>query len=133
VVGVLTSLHTLDARTQIGQNGEELVAEYLLSLGWQIVDRNWRCELGEIDLGCLEPSPIGLPRAVVVEVKTRTGTGFGTPLEAITADKLARLNRLASRWAGQLTHPHAGLRVDAVGVLQRRGSRPQLEHVRGLR
>lgn len=126
-------LQTDDARRQFGFDGEQFAATYLQGLGWQIVDTNWRCELGEIDLGCLEPSPLGLPRAVVVEVKTRAGLGYGTPLEAITPEKLARLNQLASRWAAQLDLPHAGLRVDGIGIVRRRGCRPTLEHIRGLR
>lgn len=125
-----TSTHT--PSRQLGFSGEDYVAKYLESLGWQIVARNWRCELGELDLCCLDPGP-GLPTAVAVEVKTRTGLGFGLPLEAITEEKRRRLNRLASHWASQLDLPHSGLRVDAVGVLKLPGSVPQIQHVRGLR
>lgn len=119
-------------KLRIGGLGEQLAAEYLSGLGWTIVARNWRCDQGEIDIAALEPAS-GPPIAVVVEVKSRSGLGFGSPLEAITADKLRRLNRLAVIWASQLDVPHRGLRVDALGVLKLAGQAPSFEHVRGIR
>lgn len=116
----------------VGRAGEEQAAAYCESLGWTVVERNWRCPLGELDLVCLEPVADGLPTGVAVEVKTRTGTGFGEPLEAITAAKLARLRRLAAEWAAQHRGQVAGVRLDGIGILKCPGWAPLVTHVRGM-
>lgn len=115
-----------------GRRGEDIAADYLQRLGWSVVDRNWRCDIGELDLVCLEPVPGRRPLGVAVEVKTRRGRRFGDPLEAITAAKLARLHRLATQWARNHRSVISGLRLDAVGVLNLPGRAPELRHVRGI-
>lgn len=116
----------------VGRNGEDIAGRYLSGLGWRILSRNWRCDLGEIDIGALEPVAAGPPVAVVVEVKTRSGLRYGDPLEAITFDKSARLSRLAARWAASVDLPYRGLRVDGVAVLLKRGSSPLVRHVKNI-
>ena len=107
-----------------------MAASHLLGLGWTILDRNWRCRAGELDIVALEPGRP--PRLVVVEVKAKAGAGFGDPLEAITIAKAARLGRLALWW--QRCHPGVpgGLRLDAIGITKQAGQAPVLRHVRGL-
>lgn len=112
----------------LGRRGEDYVAAYLQRLGWQIVARNWRCSEGEIDLVARDRAGV----AVVCEVKTRTGRGFGDPLEAVTWAKARRLRRLAAAWAREQTQPLAGLRVDAFGVVMHRDETASIEHVRGI-
>jgi putative endonuclease len=78
----------------LGVQGEALAAEYLESLGWQILDRNWRDgRRGELDLVVRDRDVV-----IAVEVKTRSGTGYGTPFEAITSLKASRLRRLLLGW-----------------------------------
>ena len=109
----------------VGAWGETLAAEFLMKLGWDILERNWRCRAGEIDLVAREPGG----RVVLVEVKTRSGRGFGAPLEAITVAKQAKLRELAHHW--RRAHRGAGpVRVDAVGVLRERDG-VEITHVRG--
>jgi putative endonuclease len=112
------------AKDELGRRGEHLAAEYLQALGFAIIDRNWRCTDGEIDLVARDGD-----ETVFVEVKTRAGLGFGHPFEAITARKLARLRRLASQWCR--AHPDVtGLvRIDAVAVVAPRGEGPTIEHL----
>ena len=78
---------------QLGIDGEDLVAAWYVSQGYEVVARNWRCREGELDL---------IVRAgrtfVFCEVKTRTSDAFGAPVEAVTSDKQQRLRRLAARW-----------------------------------
>jgi putative endonuclease len=111
-------------RTQaLGRSGEDLAVDHLLAQGYTIIDRNWRCPMGELDIVARDGAT-----TVVVEVKTRSGSGFGHPLEAITPVKLARLRRLASAWC----EAHGGverLRVDAVAVLVDRHG-VAIDHVR---
>ncbi|MDN3310548.1 YraN family protein [Microbacterium oryzae] len=117
-------------KDELGRAGEERAARYLASEGYEILDRNWRCAAGEIDIVACRGE-----RLAVVEVKTRSGTGYGHPFEAVDARKLKRLWRLAATWAQ--AHPGAldrrSLHVDAVGIV---GPDPRcgvLEHLEDLR
>ena len=77
----------------VGAYGERLAARYLVESGMQILDRNWRCDQGEIDIVAMDDTCL-----VIVEVKTRRSLAFGSPVEAVTAVKAARLRRLAGCW-----------------------------------
>nr|WP_307083327.1 YraN family protein [Arthrobacter agilis] len=115
------------AKDQLGRRGEATAADYLHQAGLRIVDRNWRCAAGEIDLVAVDGSTL-----VIVEVKTRSSDDFGQPLEAITAAKLERLYLLASKWARAHNLRFSGFRIDAVGVLDDGSGAPRIEHVRAL-
>lgn len=94
--------------------------------GWQVVDRNWRCRYGEIDLIVHDPRAGVL---AFVEVKTRRSDAFGGPLAAIDHHKAARLRRLAGQWLQE--HPQRAqvVRVDVVAVWARAGQVPLVRHV----
>lgn len=116
-----------DPRT-VGEYGERLARRYLEDRGHVVVDHNWRCELGEIDLVALDGDCV-----VVCEVKTRRGTGFGDPVEAVLPRKVARLRRLTGAWIE--AHPeHAGrpLRIDVIGVLTPPSGPVEVRHIRGV-
>lgn len=112
----------------IGAQGESLAARYLEAQGATILDRNSRTRLGELDLVALDGDIV-----VAVEVKTRSGTGYGDPLEAITVRKLARLKALIAEWITARPEIRAGgLRVDAIGVTMRKDAEPRIDHLRGI-
>lgn len=112
----------------IGDLGEQLAAEYLERLGYRILARNWRDgNRGELDLIVRDGG-----YAVAVEVKTRNGTGYGHPLEAITTRKAARLRRLLVAWVKQHGLGAGHLRIDAVGVTLCAGEHPRIDHVQGI-
>jgi putative endonuclease len=111
-------------RHVLGIYGERLAADYLSSLGYEILERNWRCGIGEIDLIARDKD-----RWVFVEVKTRNGSGFGAPFEAITHEKMARLRRLVGEWCRLRQVAGVQVRIDAVSVLVDRG-RVELEHLK---
>ncbi|MFM5952484.1 MAG: YraN family protein [Micrococcales bacterium] len=111
-------------RHVLGLYGEKLAGNYLQSLGYEVLERNWRCPLGEIDLIARDDT-----KYVFVEVKTRNGAGFGHPLEAITEVKLSRLRRLVSEWCRSRQLSGIDVRIDAVSVLIDSG-RVQLEHLK---
>jgi len=111
----------------LGRQGEQLAAEYLERAGFRILDRNYRCSAGEIDIVAADRRML-----VACEVKTRSDLRFGTPVEAVTTEKLRRLRRLAVHWV--LVHglTFDGLRVDIVGVLRSSSGDFMIEHVRGV-
>lgn len=110
---------------EFGARGEAAACAHLEQSGYEILERNWRHPLGEIDIIARSGDTI-----VFIEVKTRSGVGFGHPLEAITHDKARRLRRLARQWAAEaVTAPHR-IRIDAIGVIWPRGaSVPMIEHL----
>jgi putative endonuclease len=85
-----------DRRTALGQRGEEAAARWYENNGYRVIARNWRCAQGEIDLLCARVDPAGRTTLVVCEVKARTSSSHGHPLEAVTSAKQARLRRLAT-------------------------------------
>jgi putative endonuclease len=115
------------AKDVLGQRGERLAEQFLTDAGLVIVDRNWRCQQGELDLVARDGDEL-----VFVEVKTRTSTAFGHPLEAITALKLARLRRLAAAWCAEHGARARGIRLDAVAVLAPPSGEPVIEHLRRI-
>lgn len=110
---------------RIGRVGEQLAAAHLLRNGWHIVDRNWRCRAGEIDIVATEHGQL-----VVCEVKTRLSDRAGTPVESVTPRKARRLRGLALEWLAQ-RGGHEPVRVDIIGVSLARDGTPTLLHVRG--
>ncbi|MEO7146959.1 MAG: YraN family protein [Terrimesophilobacter sp.] len=113
------------AKDELGRRGEELAAIYLSTLGHVVLERNWRCSLGEVDLITRDGAD-----TVFVEVKTRSSLAFGHPFEAITDRKLARLRKLAGEWCAQQTSRHGPIRIDAVSVIASSGQTPDIEHLR---
>ena len=91
------------ARQRLGASGEDQAASWYISQGYQVVDRNWRCREGEIDLVCTRGRTV-----VFCEVKTRTSSAFGHPAEAVTATKQRRLRVLATRWLQATDAPVRG-------------------------
>jgi len=110
--------------------GEVAAVHHLVKRGWTIIERNWRCSVGEVDIIAHTSGPD--PVLVFCEVKCRTGVGFGDPLEAITEQKLARLRRLALTWLGDRAEWVPRYRLDAIGVLLPRNGRPQITHLEGV-
>lgn len=115
------------AAAAVGAYGERMAERYLRDRGLTILARNWRCPLGEIDLIARDGSVL-----VVCEVKTRRGTAFGSPIDAVTARKLARLRRLAAAWLHERGGGFAEVRVDVVGVTRPRSGPCRVEHLVGV-
>lgn len=116
------------AKDDLGRRGEELAAEYLTEQGLVVLARNWRCTEGELDIIATD----GHRTVVFCEVKTRSGTGFGMPLEAVTRAKRRRIRRLAFLWMASM-RPRGWpiMRFDVVGIVLADGAAPNLHHVAG--
>lgn len=118
---------TAASKQAMGRYGEEVAERHLVEKGLVVLDRNWRCAEGEIDLVLREGATL-----VVCEVKTRYDDAFGTPHQAVTPGKLERLQRLAARWVEERGVRPPGIRIDLVAIRRPRRGAAQVEHVRGL-
>ncbi|MEO7744624.1 MAG: YraN family protein [Actinomycetota bacterium] len=115
------------AKDTVGRYGEDVAARHLIEQGLVVLHRNWRCELGEIDIIARDGDCL-----VVCEVKTRRSGSFGSPAEAVTPRKVARLRRLAARWLAESgLHPPL-VRIDVVAVSRPRSGAAQVEHLRSV-
>ncbi len=115
-------------RRALGCYGEDLAARRLTEAGMRILDRNWRCRDGEIDIIAADGDTL-----VICEVKTRRVGSYEHPMAAVRPGKTARLRLLAERWLE--LHggpPPGGVRIDVIGVLLPARGAPAVEHVRGV-
>ena len=102
-------------RAEIGALGEELAVEHLTLLGLRVLDRNWRCRYGELDI-------------IAADASTRTAVF----VEVVTPVKVRRIRRLAGLWLGGQTDSWAAVRIDVIGVRIGRQREPEISHVRGV-
>jgi putative endonuclease len=113
------------SRNALGSYGERVAVRVLTDAGLQVLDRNWRCREGELDVVARDGDAL-----VFCEVKTRTGIGFGHPAEAVTAAKRRRLRSLARAWLAAHDHHAPDLRFDVVGVHVPVSGPAQVTHLR---
>lgn len=114
----------MNQKQSLGKYGENCAAEYLQDRGYVILERNWRCRLGEIDLVAKDRGKL-----VFVEVKTRNGGGYGHPFEAITPAKISRMRKLVAEWCAATKTTSVEVRLDAISVLVRDG-KVAIEHLK---
>jgi putative endonuclease len=110
----------------LGRFGEDTAAAHLERAGLVLVERNWRCREGEIDIVAIDGRVL-----VFCEVKTRSTAAFGSPAEAVSPAKLRRLRMLAGRWLHEHPGGWADLRFDVVAVLRTPGGL-EVEHLRAV-
>lgn len=111
-------------KDSLGRHGEDLAVAHLEASGLEVLERNWRCSLGEIDVVAIDGDCL-----VVCEVKTRRTEVTGSPIEAVTPAKLGRLRRLTAAWLAAQDRHFADVRIDVVGVLRPRRGPAVIEHV----
>jgi putative endonuclease len=115
------------AKDAVGRHGEDVAARYVQDAGWRVLERNWRGADGELDLVALDGAVL-----VTVEVKTRSGVGFGHPAEAVTPRKVARLRRLTAQWVAAHDVRPRSIRIDVIAVVLPRSGAAQVEHLVGI-
>lgn len=115
------------AKQVLGRLGEAHAAEYLESAGYRIIERNWRCRYGEIDIVASHQGAL-----VFVEVKTRSSDAFGHPFEAITEAKLRRMQLLARLWSAARPGSFGRPRLDVIGILAPGGALQRVQHLEGV-
>lgn len=112
------------AKDVLGKQGEQLAAEHLEAAGLVVLERNWRCREGEVDILARDGSVL-----VVCEVKTRSSTRFGTPAEAVDFRKSRRLRQLAQIWLAQSGQRFLAVRFDVVAILRLPDGTVELDHL----
>ena len=115
----------MPTRIEVGVTGERLAVDYLKGLGYEILQRNFRCRQGEIDIIARRDDCL-----VFVEVRTKKGREFGTPEESITSSKKEKLIALAEAYLQTLASPPLSWRIDVVAVeLAPDGGLLRLDHI----
>jgi len=112
-------------RKEVGARGEKLAVDFLKGLGYEIVERNFRCRQGELDIIARQAECL-----VFIEVRTRKSGDFGTPEESVTASKREKLVSLADAYIQNLGSPPLSWRIDVVAVeLTADDKISRLEHI----
>ncbi len=116
-------------RLQVGQAGEQAARDHLKRSGFKLVQSNYRCPLGEIDIIARDKNV-----TVIVEVRTKTGSAYGAPEESITKEKARRLNRLALYYLQNVCRREVPCRIDLVAVMLNKDdlSVVRLNHIKGI-
>jgi len=114
-------------KDELGRRGERIARERLIADGHEIIDANWRCPRGELDIVSRDGDWL-----VFTEVKTRSSTRCGHPLEAVTGEKLRRLRELAGRWREANPDARGRSRIDVVAVVAPRVGEPEIVVVRAV-
>lgn len=115
------------AKDAVGAYGERVAERFLVASGLVVLERNWRCALGEIDIVARDGDCL-----VICEVKTRTTSTFGHPVEAVTRAKARRLRLLALEWVKVRGVRPPEIRVDVVAVLRSSQGAAQVSHLRAV-
>ena len=110
-------------RIDLGRAGEEAAAAYLTAQGYRIIDRNFRCKTGEIDIIAGDRETY-----VFIEVKTRQSSRFGAPAEAVTRQKQKQISRTALAFLSRHNLADAPARFDVISVLSD-GSEMKISHI----
>ncbi|GAB7027017.1 YraN family protein [Geotalea toluenoxydans] len=109
----------------LGEVGESIAVTFLKGLKYTIIERNFRCKCGEIDIIARDGKTL-----VFVEVKTRRTNAFGVPQLAVTPFKQRQISKTALTWLAQKKLQDAGARFDVIAILQPDHAVPEIDHIR---
>ncbi|MCT1398586.1 YraN family protein [Paenibacillus sp. LC231] len=115
-----------DSRKQKGAAAEELAAAALIEKGYRVLDRNWRCRFGELDIVAETGGTL-----VVIEVRSRSGTtSFGTPSESVNARKVMQVRNTAQQYVHHKRYYERPIRFDVISIILRPDLTPvSMEHI----
>ncbi len=112
-------------KQEVGRRGEDAAAAYLDRIGMTVIDRNWRCPAGEVDVVFLDGETL-----VLCEVKTRTTDAKGTPEAAVTPQKQRRIARIATAYLADAASEPCQVRFDVISIRVLAEDRALLRHHR---
>ena len=119
-------METKDVRKNTGASGEEMAAIFLISRGYRILDRNFRCKGGEVDIIARQA---GTGTLVFVEVKTRRNLSYGVPQLAVNAFKQRQISKAALTWLSQKRLHDSDARFDVIAILLDANGAHTVEHI----
>jgi putative endonuclease len=117
-------IRTGEQNLTVGSQGEELAANFLRRLRYRILERNYRCRCGEIDIVARQGETV-----VFVEVKTRRSDRYGSPALSVTPFKQRQIARAAQTWLAANRLADAAARFDVLSIRLREGEPPEIEHI----
>ncbi len=109
----------------LGARGEEIAVAYLRGQKYAIVERNFRCKSGEVDIVARDGATF-----VFVEVKTRRSLSFGPPQASVTPFKQRQISKAALVWLAKRRLQDANARFDVIAILLREHEVPAIDHIR---
>jgi len=110
----------------LGIKGEAAAAEHLKKHGYEIIEQNYRCRFGEIDIIGLDKGSLAF-----IEVKSRTSDRYGTPFEAVNYHKQKKIRQLAAYYLQAQERYMGSCRFDVVGVhLSKNGTIQKIEVIK---
>jgi putative endonuclease len=113
---------------RIGKMGEDLAETYLIKLGYMILERNFRCREGEIDIICLKNDTL-----ICIEVKARTSSFRGQPYEAVSPFKVLKIKRALHVYLATHFIQHSSLQIDVLSLLlEPNGKLKELKHFKNI-
>jgi putative endonuclease len=116
-----------DPRRRFGDRGENLAAVFFTSKGFRVLERNWRCRLGEIDLILEHNGMIHF-----VEVKTRRTETYGHPEESITRTKLSHFSKAIEVYLQASKVPISRYQADALAILKLPGKPAEFHYIESV-
>ncbi|MDQ2837676.1 MAG: YraN family protein [Actinomycetota bacterium] len=116
----------MQLKDAIGRYGEAVAVRLLIDSGYRLIETNWRCRRGEIDIVASAGNTL-----VICEVKTRSSVAFGEPAEAVGRLKSSRLRLLATQWLAEHPGSWDAIRFDVISVLRPPSGPAQVRHLRG--
>ncbi|MAO66442.1 MAG: YraN family protein [Balneola sp.] len=115
---------TKRTKRDIGNEGEDLACAYLESKGWRILERNYFFEHAEVDIVAYDDTAI-----VFVEVKFRSSTEFGHPIEYVTEEKVKNVFKASEAWMYERKMDGSPMRFDIIGIVQKNNEAPEFKHI----
>jgi putative endonuclease len=112
---------------ETGELGEEIAANFLIARGFRILERNFRCKGGEVDIIARDPGDKSL---AFIEVKTRRGHSYGVPQLAVTPFKQRQISKAALTWLGKNSLHDTNARFDVIAILLHTDSQHAVDHIR---
>jgi putative endonuclease len=109
---------------EIGNEAEDLACAYLESKGWRILERNYFFEHAEVDIVAYDDTAI-----VFVEVKMRSSTKYGEPVEHVTEEKVKNVFKASEAWMYERKMDGSPMRFDIVGIVQKKNEAPEFTHI----
>lgn len=115
---------TKKSHREIGNEGEELACAYLESKGWTILERNYFFDHAEVDIVAYDEKAI-----VFVEVKMRSSTKFGRPMEHISEGKVQNVFKASEAWMHERKMDGSPMRFDIIGIIKKKNEAPEFNHI----